>query len=116
MPLRAGFAGDPRQWLATFRLGWADERHLLTVMVWAGASAAAAETRARQALAGHLRRLADEVGRCGEPPAPHSASVGRLTSAAEPQLVWRPHDHERGALAAEDTHVEDHASAGISHG
>ena len=54
-----------RDWTATFVLAWADQRHRLQVVVPA-AGRAEAGARAWQAMADHLRGLADRAARNAE--------------------------------------------------
>ena len=52
--------GTSREWTATFRLDWGEERHMLAIAVVA-ANGAEAESAARQAMAVHLASLAGKV-------------------------------------------------------
>ena len=58
--------GTSREWTATFRLDWGEERHMLAIAVVA-ANGAEAESAARQAMAVHLASLAGKVAVTVEP-------------------------------------------------
>lgn len=73
--------GAGREWTATFRLAWGEERHMLAVAVVA-ANGTEAEAVARRAAAAHLRSLAEQVVRPVEPET-RRLMTARAAAAAE---------------------------------
>lgn len=79
--------GAEREWTATFRLTWGEERHMLAVAVTT-ANGTEAEAAARRTVAAQLKSLIEQVVRAGaESRRPAS---GRETAAAASAAVVRP--------------------------
>jgi hypothetical protein len=80
--------GPEREWTATFRLTWGEERHMLAVVVTA-ANGAEAEAAARRAVAAQLKSLMEQVVRAGAEARRPAAARGTAAAVA-PAAAVRP--------------------------